>query len=170
MIFKVQALALFVADVRSLVSPSFVFSFLLNCIERKEKKNAREKKKNNPSSSCYLLTCFSFLSFLFNSFILLYVRVSIVLVVVVVVYPPHLLEVSLPLYWCRHSFPHRCIFPSRRRFCITDGARQCPLLVLIYYSLLSRSSNNEAKCKSKMVDIISYQNKNILSLFQGTFQ
>ena len=73
-------------------------------------------------------------------------------------FPPHLHEVSVPLYWCRHSFPHRCIFPSRRRFCITDGARQCPLLVLIYYSLFSRSSNNEVGCKSKMVDVFSYHN------------
>ena len=54
-------------------------------------------------------------------------------------------------------FPHHCIFPSRRRCCcITDGARQCPLLVLIYYSLLYWSSNNEVGCKSKMVAVFSY--------------
>lgn len=172
MIFKVQALALFVADVvRSFVSPSFVFlSAQLYRTQRKEKCRRREEKY---PSSCYsrviCLHVSHFSPFFSNSFILLCVRVSIVVVVVVVVYPPHLLEVSLPLYWCRHSFPHRCIFPSRRRFCITDGARQCPLLVLIYYSLLSRSSNNEAKCKSRMVDIISYQ-KHLFSLSQGTFE
>lgn len=67
-------------------------------------------------------------------------------------------------------FPHHCIFPSRRRCCcITDGARQCPLLVLIYYSLLYWSSNDEVGCKSKMVDVFSYHSVENPIVFFRTF-